>query len=370
MSRRLLLLLLCLLSISCSQKNAERFVIQRGINVSHWLSQVYHEEPVRIRYFTEKDAVFLKQAGFDHIRLPVDEERLWDEAGARIEPSFDELHRAIGWCSRHGLRVVVDLHVVRSHHFNAAFAGGSNTLFTDPQALEHFIGLWRQLSAELKHYPLSLIAYEILNEADAPKPEDWNRLVRETVAVLRQLEPARTLVIGSNKWQIPETFNELEIPENDRNLILSFHLYSPLPVTHYRASWTPLHAYDGAIRYPGVPVDEAVFGQDYPEATLQKLREHNRRYDAHTQAARIQLALDVADAHGLPLYCGEFGCLPTIPRAMRLQWYRDAVQVMESAGVAHAAWDLKGHFGIVERDSNAIDWELTAVLAGQMEETE
>jgi endoglucanase len=342
--------------------DSNRFVIRRGINISHWLSQVYDDEPVRIRYFTELDAIFLKQAGFDHIRLPIDEERLWDEDGIPKKKAFSELHQAIDWCRKLGLRVVVDLHVVRSHHFNAEHEGAKNTLFTDPAALEHFINLWRQLSAELNGYPNSLIAYEILNEAAAPDPEDWNNLVHKAVSAIRALEPERTLVIGSNRWQIPETFEYLRIPENDPNLILSFHLYSPLPVTHHRASWLPMHPYEGEVHYPGVPVDEADLPPDFPADALEMLRQYNGYCDVETQTTRMQLALDVANAHGLPLYCGEYGCLPTIPREMRLRWYRDTVGILEAADVSHAAWDLKGHFGIIDRDTSAIDWELTGIL--------
>ena len=73
----------------------------------------------------------------------------------------------------------------------------------------------------------------------------------------------------------------------------------------------------------------------------------------------------MAEKHGLPLYCGEYGCLPTIPRAMRMQWYKDAVRVMEERGIAHAAWDCKGHFGIIDRDTSTIDWELVHILTGK-----
>jgi endoglucanase len=57
------------------------------------------------------------------------------------------------------------------------------------------------------------------------------------------------------------------------------------------------------------------------------------------------------------LYCGEFGCLPTVPRAARLAYYRDLVGVFESAGMAWANWEYKGDFGICE-------WHGLKYLAG------
>ncbi len=347
---------------------SDQFVIHRGINISMWLSQVYDEEPLRIRLFNELDAIFLKSVGFDHIRLPLDEERLWNEDGTRNSKTWKEMHQAIRWCDRHGLRVIADLHIVRSHHFNAEFDGGKNTLFTDPEAQVHFLDLWKQLAQELHIYPNRLLAYEILNEAEAPSPEDWNRLVNNTLAQIRESEPERTIVMGSNNWQIPETFPVLEVPENDPNLILSFHLYSPLSVTHYRASWVPMGPYDGEINYPGVPVDEAVFTQDYSAEVLKNLRKHNKHHDAKTQGARMQVALDVAQKHGLQLYCGEFGCFPAVPREVRLRWYRDAVGEMDAKGIAYAAWDYKGGFPIVDRDTHSVDWDVTDILTGKLKD--
>ena len=51
---------------------------------------------------------------------------------------------------------------------------------------------------------------------------------------------------------------------------------------------------------------------------------------------------------GLQLYCGEFGCLPTVPRADRLAYYRDLVGIFEAEGIAYANWGYKGDFGVYE----------------------
>ena len=51
---------------------------------------------------------------------------------------------------------------------------------------------------------------------------------------------------------------------------------------------------------------------------------------------------------GLQLCCGEFGCLPTVPRADRLAYYRDILSVFDADGVVWANWECKGDFGIYE----------------------
>ena len=58
------------------------FVVQRGTNISHWLSQSRRRGEERKRFFTEEDVTLIARLGYDHVRLPVDEEQLWDDGGA------------------------------------------------------------------------------------------------------------------------------------------------------------------------------------------------------------------------------------------------------------------------------------------------
>ena len=182
--------------------NPSGFVIRRGTNLSHWLSQDFGWQPRRT-WITANDLHFIARCGFDHVRLPIDEKELWRDDGSQNEEAFALLRQALDWARANHLRVIVDLHTVRSHHFNAANEGGHNTLFTDPQAQAAFLGLWRQLSARLHDQPVDFVAYEIMNEPVADKPDDWNKLVAAAHAEIRRLEPERVLVIGSNLWQLP-----------------------------------------------------------------------------------------------------------------------------------------------------------------------
>jgi endoglucanase len=336
-------------TLQAAPTNPSGFVIRRGTNLSHWLSQDFGWFP-RESFITENDIAWIARSGFDHVRVPIDEKEMWHEDGKPNEEAFAVLTKAIDWSSAHGLRVVVDLHTVRTHHFNAANEGGTNTLFTDPAAQERFLDLWRLLSARLRHYPVDSVAYEIMNEPVADDHEDWNKLIAAAFAVLRPLEPDRVIVLGSNRWQIPETLPHLKVPEGDRNIILSTHTYSPLLFTHYRASWTPLKIYTGAVRYPGPVVDAAA------HAELMKLGQNvtdiasNARDDwnAARIAKELEPAIRRAKELNLQLYCGEFGCLPTVPRADRLAYYRDIVSVFEENGMAWANWEYKGDFGLLE----------------------
>jgi endoglucanase len=334
-----------------------RFEVHRGVNVSHWLSQSKDRGAERAEKVTAADFAVIKDLGFDHVRLPVDEVQLWDEEGNRHADAFALLHEAISWSLENDLRVIVDLHVVRSHHFNRP---DSRELWDDPGAQEAFIGMWRQLSSELKEYPLDKVAYEPLNEAVAEDPNDWNRLIGRVHAELRALEPERVIVVGSNRWQIPGTFPDLEIPEGDRNIILSFHFYTPFLVTHYQAPWTAIAAYEGPVAYPGRSVDESRY-EDLDDNLVASLEEHNGSFDRAILEEIMWPAIEVARRHGLPLYCGEFGAFPTTALAMRQRLYADMREIFDRNGIAWAHWNYKDDFPLVTEDLEPIT-ELVEVL--------
>ncbi len=330
-----------------SSETGDGFVIERGLNVSHWLSQTEKRGEERAAYMTEKDFAKIAEMGFDHVRIPIDEEQMWDEEGNKNEDAFQLLHQAILWSFENDLRVIVDLHILRSHHFNA----DNKRLWTDPVAQQQFWGFWEQLSAELIKYPVDKLAYELMNEAVADDPEDWNKLIARGIETVRVNEPERVIVVGSNKWQQVGTFKDLKIPADDPNLILSFHFYSPMAVTHYKAPWASgLKDYTGEISYPGYPVDTAVYSGLAPEV-VQKLRESNDYWDAGLMESEFMKAKKVAEQYNLPLFCGEFGCYPSTSLELRNRYYKDIIGVFDKLDIAWTHWNYKNDFPVVDEQS-------------------
>lgn len=356
MRRLTLIFISLLLSLSAV---AKPFELHRGINISHWLSQSGDRGEKRATKFTREDVKFLAECGYDHLRIPIDEEQMFDEQLNPEPEAFSLLHNAIGWCKEFNLKVVVDLHILRSHHFNAE----SKPLFTEQAAQEQFYDCWRKISAELKKYPRSLVAYELMNEPVADDPEQWNTIVNNCLEVVRKLEPKRTIIIGSNRWQAYDQVKNLRVPEQDKNIIISFHFYNPFPLTHYRASWTeqkdnPLNVY-----YPGYIVKKEDVEKLTPE--LQKrwgwlARSYN---DINTLEKQILQALDAATAMGRKLYLGEFGCLRGAGEENRLRWFRDVVSLCDKYGIAYASWDYKGAFGIIDKGQTQV--EMLNILTGK-----
>jgi endoglucanase len=344
------------------QESAEGFKLGTGVNVSHWLSQSTLRGAERENLIVKQDFDGIGAMGFDHVRLPIDEEQMYDEQMNRNEDAFQLMHNAIKWTLENGMNIVIDLHIVRSHHFNNENEN-ENTLFEDQSEQEKMISIWKDLQKELKQYPNDRLAYELMNEAVAPTDEDWNRLIEKLIGSIREEEPERTIVVGSNMWQTVETFHALKVPENDKNLILSFHFYYPLVVTHYRAPWTLLREYTGPVQYPGQAIDTAVYSS-LPLEVVAELKRSNGYWDKTRLKETMQPAIDKAAELGLPLYCGEFGAYPAyLDKATRLRWYQDIADVFRENNIQNAHWCYKGDFPIVNADGTPN--ELPAILLGE-----
>ena len=339
---------------ACSPKTettdgVNNFRIKRGTNVSHWLSQSEARGDARRLHIQEDDFERLAQLGFDFVRIPIDEQQFWDEEGNKLPEAWDLLTKALDQARKHNLRAIVDLHIIRSHYFNAVNEGGedTNTLFTSEKSQQDLINLWQQLSEVLHEYSNDWVAYEFMNEPVADDHEQWNRLIAKVHKALREIEPQRTLVIGSNRWQGYETMKYLRVPEGDKNIILSFHYYNPMLLTHYGAWWTPIGQYKGKVNYPGILVSKEDYEAQTPE--VKKLLEQDgyltQVWDINKIREDFKDAIAVAKKYDLQLSCGEWGVYEPVDRELAYRWTRDMLTVFDEFGIAWTTWCYDADFG-------------------------
>ena len=342
------------------------FRIKRGTNISHWLSQSEQRGEARRLHIQEDDFARLEELGFDFVRIPIDEVQFWDEQGNKLPEAWDLLNNALDWSKEHNLRAIVDLHIIRAHYFNAVNEDdkAANTLFTSEESQEGLINLWRQLSEFLKDRSNDWVAYEFMNEPVAPEHEQWNQLVAKVHKALRELEPQRTLVVGSNMWQGHETMKYLKVPEGDKNIILSFHYYNPMLLTHYGAWWSPLcAAYKGKVNYPGVLVSK----EDYdaaPAAIKEQLKPFTEVvWNIDKIREQFKDAIEAAKKYDLQLFCGEWGVYEPVDRELAYNWYRDVLTVFDEFNIAWTTWCYDADFGFWDQQRHCYkDYPLVELL--------
>ena len=344
---------------SCTEQPSEAgkvndFRIKRGTNLSHWLSQSEERGEARQQHIQEDDFERLEQLGFDFVRIPIDEVQFWDEEGNKLPEAWDLLTMALDMSVKHHLRAIVDLHIIRSHYFNAVNEEGkdANTLFTSEESQQQLINMWYQLSDVLKGYSNDSVAYEFMNEPVADDHEQWNQLVAKVHKALREREPQRTLVIGSNLWQSSETIKYLKVPEGDKNILLSFHYYNPSILTHYGAWWTPIGKYTGKVNYPGILVSK----EDYeaaPDSLKPQLEPYTKEeWNIDRIRSDFKDAIAAAKKYDLQLFCGEWGVYEPVDRDLAYKWTKDMLAVFDEFDIAWTTWCYDADFGFWDQKKN------------------
>ena len=347
MTAAIIAALLVSLSGSAQTDKVNNLRIKRGTNVSHWLSQSEQRGEARRLHIQEDDFERLEALGFDFVRIPIDEVQFWDEQGNKLPEAWELLSKALDQARKHNLRAIVDLHIIRSHYFNAVNEGAqaANTLFTSEKSQQDLINLWYQLSDFLKDRSCDWVAYEFMNEPVADEHEQWNQLVAKVHKALRKVEPQRTLVIGSNRWQGHETMKYLKVPQGDKNIILSFHYYNPMILTHYGAWWHPVGKYTGKVNYPGVLVSKEDY-ESAPDALKPELKQYTEQvWDINTIRAQFKDAIEAAKKYGLQLFCGEWGVYEPVDRELAYNWTRDMLTVFDEFNIAWTTWCYDADFG-------------------------
>lgn len=239
----------------------------------------------RASFISEADIVRIAASGFDHVRLPINSRLVQDADGAPIEAGYAMIDRLIGWCRKHRLWVLLDLH--------GAPGGQTGTNIDDsprglPELFMHrgyrdkTLRLWRDMATRYADETV-VLGYDLLNE---PLPNEWQHTYSDELAELykdltreiRLVDPDHLIVYEGSHWATNwDIFTEVW----DNNSLLQFHKY-----------WSP----------PDV--------------------------------ASISVFLEARDRLGLPIYMGEGG-------ENTLEWIYTAFRLYETYEIGWNFWPWK-----------------------------
>jgi endoglucanase len=256
--------------------------------------------------------------GFDTVRLPV----RWTAHTGTVPPfSIDEafvdlIDNAVVAATERGLEVIVDV-----HHAHEVMA--------DPARQEpRFTAIWQQLGERFAHWPPT-VAFELLNEPRQPMTaQQWNRLFRTGLAVVRRTNPDRRVLIGPAAMNTIGELGTLDLPD-DPNLVATVHYYEPFAFTHQGATWEA-----GASSWLGT-----TWGSDGDERKV--------RHDLETAA-------EWAGDRAVPLLLGEFGAYERADLDSRIRWTRTVRLEAERLEIPWCYWDFATDFGVF--DPVACSW--------------
>lgn len=350
--------------------SSQRFAgFTRGMGIGGWLTNykrfnVLPEKwklPLTIgdfehfeSYVTEADVARIAGFGLDHIRLGFDQVVVEESPGRYRNEIFGLMERFIGWCRKYKLHLVLNLHKAIGNYCDIA---ETVSLMDDAALQERFVALWQEF--ERRFHDCPQIAFELMNEVRDVPPASWNALAARTVTALRQLNPARKIIIGGTGWNSPHTLKDLQLFD-DNNVIYTFHNYAPFEFTHQRGVLqAPVLFYNRNMEWPGDVSKYRQFRQAVGQAA-----------DDYADLKRMDIAYlrrELADAFEFVrlhpdkiLWCGEFGTIRHCRLEYRENWMRDMIMLLKEHGIPYCVWNYLStpndgnRFSLVDDDRREI----------------
>ena len=305
-------------------------------------------------YITESDIAYIASLGMDHIRLGFDQVVLEEAPGVYREEIFCHMDHFIGWCKKHGLNVVLNLHKAIGNYCDIK----EEVELLDDEGLQaRFIALW--LAMENRYHGDNTIAFELLNEVRNVDPAKWNALADKTIAAIRRQNKDRIIVLGSICWNHPEALHHVKVYD-DENIIYTFHMYKPHEFTHQRGVLQagPLY-YNREMPYPG-DIDRY---RDYKKVVSNDPNGYPgyEVMDKQYLQDAMQPAFDFIQAHpDKILWCGEFGTIRHANIRWRESWMRDVIALLKEHQIPYCVWNYLStpndgnRFSLVDDDTRKI----------------
>jgi endoglucanase len=186
------------------------------------------------------------------------------------------------------------------------------------------MAFWTQVGEHFRNAS-DKVVFELLNEPNQAMDPAWNDVLAAGLAVIRKTNPTRNVIIGPAFWNNVGWLDRLELPADDRHIIVTVHYYLPMRFTHQGARWTPEYVNLSGITW-GTLADYAALDKDF---------------DA-VQAW--------AESHDRPVLLGEFGAYDKAPMESRVKYTAAVARAAEKRGWAWSYWQFDSDFIVYDID--------------------
>jgi endoglucanase len=281
--------------------------------------------------YVETDFDWMKEWGFDFVRLPMDY-RCWTDPAdpyKLIESSLKEIDAAVKYGRDRGIHVSLNFHRAPGYCVNPPKE--PLDLWSDAEALKQCRHHWATFARRYKGIPSADMSFDLVNEpADMPA-EPYARVAKELVAAIRAEDPDRLVIADGLRWgtkPVPE-LAPLKIAQSTRG-------YTPMPISHFRASWI-----NGSDTWP-TPTWPLTGSDPWDKERLR------RDMIAPWKALEQQ---------GVGVHVGEWGAFQHTPHPVALAWMKDQLSLWKEAGWGWALWNFRGSFGILDSSREDVKYE-------------
>lgn len=289
----------------------------RGVNLGNALEAPNESEWGMV--LEEAYFEWTSQAGFDSVRIPIrwSAHALEDQPYTIDQDFFARVDWAIDQSLQNDLAVIINI-----HHYEEIM---ENPIWHE----QRFLSIWEQIAIRYRDYPPSLY-FELLNEPFGTLANtSWNQFAQKAIELIRQTNPDRTIIVGPGNWNSIELLPVLELPSQERNLIVTVHYYQPFRFTHQGAEW--------------VSDSEPWLGTTWEGTEAQK-----------TFLERdLDRALRWSEQNARPIFLGEFGAYSKADMDSRARWTEFVARSAEERGFSWAYWEFGAGFGVYDREAAA-----------------
>ncbi|GLR95153.1 MULTISPECIES: glycoside hydrolase family 5 protein [Bradyrhizobium] len=277
--------------------------LRRGINILGYdgIWEGGRNAPFRLDNLTA-----IRMAGFSHVRINFFGFKFMGAGNLLDEIVLRRLDAVIEDVLARNLIPVLDEHDTELCQRDVSECSGKLKAF------------WTQLAERYAgKYPR--LVFEVLNEPGGQMTSAaWNALLNECLDIIRATNPTRTVIAAVlNVDDMP--VEELVLPADDRNLIVTFHYYAPIRFTHQGAPWSETFSRVGPLDW-GTPEDERKARADFEKVRIWSEREKR------------------------PIYLGEFGVYEAAPAEARTRYLSFVARSAERLGWAWAYWQFDHDF--------------------------
>ncbi len=374
MSVRSALLVILMLSLvgACTPRaeqvpldaEAQAARLGRGVNLGNAL-----EAPTEGEWGMVIEAPFfelIREASFDTVRVPI---RWSAHAGAEMPYTVDEaFFERVDWVIEQALAQDLNV-VINMHHYDE--------IFDEPVAhADRFVAIWEQIAHRYRDQPHT-VYFELLNEPhNRLDAVAWNDLLTRTIRAVRQIDEFHTLVVGGASWNSIDGLTYLALPEEEGNIIATFHYYEPYLFTHQGAEWSGPEVSTTGVTWPGPPESEltlAPAARDVDWVRMWFARYHQISGSQNPASPEaIARDFDRAEAwrerRGVPLWLGEFGAYSTADMESRVRWTATVRREAEARGFGWAYWEFGAGFGVYDRANEAWRAPLLSALISERDD--
>lgn len=292
-------------------------MLGRGINLGNALDAP--EEGAWGLTLKEEYFQAIKDAGFDSVRLPVRwSAHAMDEPPYTIDPAFfNRVDWAVNCALSRDLPVILNV-----HHYNE--------LFSDPaKHKDRFLALWKQIAEHYRDYPDTLL-FEPLNEPQGKLLSAWNQLLNESIAVIRETNPNRTIVADPGNVSTMSGLKYLMLPENDRHIIVTVHYYAPLEFTHQGAPWVT----------------------DRDSNSWLGTKWTGNEKEKRAVLREFDIAAEWVKKNNRPINLGEFGTYEKADMDSRVRWTKFVADTAIERGMSFHYWQFGSNLAVYDIETN------------------